>query len=352
MIIGITFAATLIKAQTGKTEKAEAGPRKQVEHGKDLYRKYCAFCHGHEGEGYLADEANALANQDFLAAATDDFIIEAVVRGRPGTPMSAWGMSMGGVLSDSDVLALLAFIRSWQVEEPVDLSMVRVEGNPERGSKVFATRCAGCHGKRGEGAMAPSLNNPVFHETASDGFIRHAVARGRRNTPMPAFEGDLSPQQIDDVVAFVRTLKSSAKRPPIDPDKDIVPIPERLKMTLVNPDGPPAKFSPRDGRYVPADVVYTALTAKQSFVILDARPHNDYLEAHVEGAISVPFYDVEAAVYHLPRDRWIIAYCVCPHAMSGQAVDALREAGFDKTAVLDEGFSVWRERGYPVATSQ
>ena len=37
--------------------------------GKALYEKYCDFCHGADGEGYLADNANALSNQSFLAAA-------------------------------------------------------------------------------------------------------------------------------------------------------------------------------------------------------------------------------------------------------------------------------------------
>ena len=38
--------------------------------GKPLYDKFCGFCHGDEGQGYLADNANALSNQSFLAAAT------------------------------------------------------------------------------------------------------------------------------------------------------------------------------------------------------------------------------------------------------------------------------------------
>ena len=54
-------------------------------------------------------------------------------------------------------------------------------------------------------------------------------------------------------------------------------------------------------------------------------------------------------VARLPRDgTFIVAYCGCPHAASGRVVDALRERGFENTAVLDEGVLVWRDLGYPV----
>ncbi len=51
----------------------------------------------------------------------------------------------------------------------------------------------------------------------------------------------------------------------------------------------------------------------------------------------------------LPRDgTWILAYCGCPHAASGQVMDSLRAAGFPNTAVIDEGIFEWIRRGYPV----
>ena len=58
--------------------------------GEELYQQFCGFCHGAEGEGYLADNANALSNQDFLSVATDEFLTLSTVHGRSGTPMSPW----------------------------------------------------------------------------------------------------------------------------------------------------------------------------------------------------------------------------------------------------------------------
>jgi cytochrome c oxidase cbb3-type subunit 3 len=325
-------------------------PEAAPEPGKGIYTEYCALCHGEEGEGYLADEANALANQDFLKSATDDFLFEAIVRGRPGSPMSAWGKNMGGVLPDADVRAVIAFLRWWQKEPPVDLSVVKVGGDAERGGRIYKKWCAACHGRGGEGASALSLNNPVFQETAGDGFLVYAISKGRRGTSMSSFSPRLSSQEIEDVVAFIRTLESNAEPAAVDSSVDIAFTPERLEQALMNPGMPLAEFSPRDNRYVPIDLVYEAYEQKRSFIILDARPYNDYLRAHVKGAVSVPFYDVEKAIDYLPRDVWIIAYCVCPHAMSGKALDALRQAGFEKTAILDEGFQEWVARGYPIIT--
>ena len=45
----------------------------QKNNGQVKYDLYCALCHGEQGEGYLAPQANALANPEFLAAATDEF---------------------------------------------------------------------------------------------------------------------------------------------------------------------------------------------------------------------------------------------------------------------------------------
>jgi cytochrome c oxidase cbb3-type subunit 3/ubiquinol-cytochrome c reductase cytochrome c subunit len=68
---------------------------------------------------------------------------------------------------------------------------------------------------------------------------------------------------------------------------------------------------------------------------------------HIAGAVSVPIYAVERSLPQLPRERWIVAYCACPHAASGAAAGALRRNGYDRVRLLDEGYVDWR-RGYPV----
>src|SRR5579862_4702306 len=43
-------------------------------HGRDVYVRMCAVCHGRGGEGYSADQAPALAQPDFLASVSDDYL--------------------------------------------------------------------------------------------------------------------------------------------------------------------------------------------------------------------------------------------------------------------------------------
>ena len=80
--------------------------------------------------------------------------------------------------------------------------------------------------------------------------------------------------------------------------------------------------------------------------ILDARAPSDYLNEHIKGAVSVPFYDPSPYVDQLPRDAWLVCYCACPHAESGQLARKLVDQGFPKVTVLDEGLGVWRNRKY------
>ena len=90
----------------------EAELPEAVQTGKGLYDKYCALCHGEAGVGYAADHANALANDTFLATADNGFLWAAIDRGRPGTPMAAYGARFGGPLSNDDIRHLLVYLRS------------------------------------------------------------------------------------------------------------------------------------------------------------------------------------------------------------------------------------------------
>ena len=319
-----------------------------VQQGSVLYQKYCNMCHGDAGEGYRADRANALANQDFLVSASDEYILEGILRGRPGTPMSAWGITRGGILSRTDAEAILAFMRTWQQEPSVDLRNTTLnKGNAENGAKLYERWCAACHGKYGKGGTATKLDNPVFQETATDAFIRYAIENGRRGTQMKAYKNIFSSEDTDDVVAYLRTFNKDNGFKETEAAV-IEELAQKIRETaVIHPENPPADFSLINDRFIAADAVYAAYTAGQSFIILDARPGSDYLRSHIKGAISIPFYDVENAVGLLPTDKWIVAYCACPHALSGKALDTLKAGGYDKIGILNEGFFYWLDKGYP-----
>src|SRR5438045_4198585 len=70
----IADAAPRDASVTILVDGAAPDPVAMAERGKVLYGKYCNFCHGDEGKGYKADEAPALANDDLLTIASDDFL--------------------------------------------------------------------------------------------------------------------------------------------------------------------------------------------------------------------------------------------------------------------------------------
>jgi cytochrome c oxidase cbb3-type subunit III len=310
--------------------------------GQKLYANYCALCHGADGEGYAADQANALNNQDFLAIASDDFLRAAITRGRPSTVMSAWGVAHFGPLSGDDVDDIVEFTRAWQTAPSITLAERPHEGSAARGAALYEFNCADCHGADGQGGDYISIANPEFLATASDSFLRHVIEQGRNGTAMTRFGDKLTAQGTDDIIALLRSWQTPpAENPDAPPEQD-------LSELIQNPDGPDPVFTAE--RYVPADEVKAALDAGEALGMLDARPASDYLQEHIAGAMSVPFYAADDFADKLPKDRWLITYCGCPHAESGALADALTSQGFDKVRILDEGFYFWKEQGYPVNT--
>ena len=181
---------------------AEADERAR---GASIYREHCIFCHGAHGEGYISDNAVALGGQDFLTTVSDEFLARSIANGRPGTWMEAFSKARGGPLGGGEIKAIVAFIRGWQREASVDFDSASVAGDAGKGRGLYATQCAECHGRVGQGVTAVSLNNPEYLAAVSNAQIRWAISRGRRGTPMPAYSEKLSSGDIDNLVALIRS---------------------------------------------------------------------------------------------------------------------------------------------------
>lgn len=307
--------------------------------GWALYSKYCALCHGDRGQGYKADGANALNHPEFLRIASDTLLRNGIYRGRPGTPMSAWGATYGGPLSKEQTEQIVRLIRSWQTKPSIQVDTIKAKGEIKRGALQYAVHCATCHGDKGQGGTYMTLNNPEFLRDASDGFLRYSIAKGRPGTPMPGFENKLTPQAIDDLVLLIQSWKTDAPKPK--------PLPPRpLKPLMLHPKGAAPSF-PQEGRFIPAADVKKAMDAGAGFILVDARPPADYVKKHILSAVSVPFYDVQKFIQKLPKEKWIVSYCACPHAESGIVYDALKKNGYTRIKVLNEGYIHWRDKGYP-----
>ena len=313
--------------------------------GRALYARYCQLCHAKDGTGYAADHAPSLVSPTFLASADDAFIARGIRLGRPNTAMAAYGKSRGGPLDDAQIEAIVSFLRA-RGPAAVALPKVTPSGSAARGAALYRRECQSCHGSAKQPGEAPQLHNPEFLAAASPAFIRHAIVHGRPPTRMPAFERRLDSGQIDDLVAWLSSLRAST---PPDPGTKPVPlVPDDLPLVL-NPGGKPPELSLRDERFVSAEQLERALRERRRMIIIDARSPSDWIQFHIPGAVPIPYYD-PAKLDRVPNDgTWVIAYCACPHHASGEVVDALRRRGYPHTAVLDEGILYWRSTGYPVA---
>jgi cytochrome c oxidase cbb3-type subunit 3 len=206
----LALASALSLVLMGSSCRGTAGSvsRASTPKGEVLYARLCALCHGDLGQGYVVEGAPALGNQSFLAVVSDEFLFAAIARGRPGTRMSPWSVRQEGPLEDQEIHALVEFIRSWQTVPPIDVHEgTPITGSPDRGSQIFRSRCAECHGESGEGGSAPSLNRSEFLDAASDGFIRYVIVHGRPGTPMTSYGDELPSEHVDDLVAFIRSFE-------------------------------------------------------------------------------------------------------------------------------------------------
>jgi cytochrome c oxidase cbb3-type subunit 3 len=322
--------------------RAEVPRALNIQAGRALYARYCELCHAADGTGYAADEAPSLVSSTFLESADDAFIARGIRLGRPNTAMAAYGKNRGGPLEEAQIAAIVAFLRS-KGPLAVALPQYAVTGSAARGAAVFSSECRKCHGTDKRPGKAPQLHNPELLAAASPAFLRHAIVHGRPPTRMPAFDKRLSSRQIDDVVAWLMSLRST---PPSAREVDRR-VPDDLPL-VVHPDGKTPEFSLRADRFVSAEQVAQALAEKRRMILIDARSPSDWIQFHIPGAVPIPYYDT-AKLDRIPNDgTWVVAYCACPHHASGEVVDALRRRGFPKAVVLDEGILFWRQKGYPL----
>ena len=114
---------------------------------------------------------------------------------------------------------------------------------------------------------------------------------------------------------------------------------------------PLSRESGRPGETVTVDAARSA--QREGATLIDARPREDYVSGHIDGAISVPFASRQSERdrlrRELPRTRRLIVYCEggdC-RAAGDLSVWLLAE-GWRDVRVLEGGYPVWEAAGFPV----
>ncbi len=80
---------------------------------------------------------------------------------------------------------------------------------------------------------------------------------------------------------------------------------------------------------------------KGEVVVLDVRPAEEYLTAHLPFARSIPLDELRQRLNELPKDRSIVAYCRGPYClMAVDAVELLKREGYSAIHLRD-GVAEW-----------
>lgn len=87
--------------------------------------------------------------------------------------------------------------------------------------------------------------------------------------------------------------------------------------------------------------------------LIDARTPQEYQEAHILGAVSIPLSALEkdASLLKFAKKTRLVFYCngiKC--GKSGKSALIARSLGYPDIAVYADGMPVWEEKGYPIYT--
>lgn len=102
------------------------------------------------------------------------------------------------------------------------------------------------------------------------------------------------------------------------------------------------KIATQPNELVPSDRDSLMKAARKGeVVVLDVRPSEEYLNAHLPFARSIPLEELRQRLGELPHDRAIVAYCRGPYClMAADAVELLKQEGYSAVH-LREGVAEW-----------
>jgi mono/diheme cytochrome c family protein len=216
-----------------------------LEVGQDLFSVNCASCHGDFGEGgenpARPDDIIAPISTAEYLKTRDDFTIRSIIaQGQPNFGMSPFGSAFGGPLEDDEIDLIVAYMRSWEADPPVELPPeVVVEGDLTLlGEEIYDALCFQCHGPGLDNPVGPPLGNPDFQGSNTDQEIFDTVNLGHQASSMIAWGEILTADQITELVDFIRELPpEEASAAGVSFANDVVPILESRCESCHGTDG-------------------------------------------------------------------------------------------------------------------
>ena len=123
-----------------------------------------------------------------------------------------------GVSVEDDYAAEMAVVKAeaakramgQSVSEESLAQVVADAGSVKKGAEVFGARCLPCHGDQGQGLIGPNLTDSSWiHGGGALLDIYGVVSDGVLEKGMPAWNRQLTPSELRQVVAFVGTLRGT-----------------------------------------------------------------------------------------------------------------------------------------------
>jgi len=107
----------------------------------------------------------------------------------------------------------------------------------------------------------------------------------------------------------------------------------------------------KEFRVVSTVELKSMMDEKKSFVLVDTRTSEEFQEAHIKGAVSIPEKNFETQLSLLPADKNALIVLYCNGVKCGKSKKAAKKAdaaGFTNIVLYAEGFPVWEENGFSI----
>jgi mono/diheme cytochrome c family protein len=221
-VVAVLFAGCGAPSGQPRVDSIALAPGDVVEFTA-LFADNCAGCHGANGRG---GAAIALANPVYLAIVDDRSMSASIAAGVRGTSMPAFAQRAGGMLTETQIKALVDGIRSrWSRPGVLDGAnppayVPASAGDVRRGEAAYQTFCQSCHGPGGVGGpKGGAITNDSFLALTSDQGLRTTVIAGRPELGAPDWRGNvggrpMSDADVTDVVSWLASHRVAAPGQP------------------------------------------------------------------------------------------------------------------------------------------
>lgn len=259
LLSGLALTGYAFYEPIRQTAAADRQENVSITRGVENYTSLCVQCHGVDGLGAIVPDVEPprvtpqLNRPDLHPSDPEeykkayDLVYKTIQRGRPNTPMVAWGRQDGGSLLDEQIHELTLMITkgdkhidgersAWEVvqEEAAEkiahgateprkpeLDVTGLSDEARVGARVFTTKgCVGCHVAGGPGGQTGPNLSAIWTTAAQrkpglseEEYIKESILNPQTfivpgyQGVMPNFTGNITDDELNQLIAWFQTLR-------------------------------------------------------------------------------------------------------------------------------------------------